>query len=317
MTILSVADLLQEAAGNHAVAMWGRSEAGFATDPRLSEAGLIFVMTRMHVEMDAYPRWGDLVQLETWFQPSGRVGAERQWRFKAQDGAVVGRAVASFVMVNMNTRRLAKMPEPIRKHSAWFQRTPPELAIEHSRTRARIPDVLVAPDEAEAAQAAGDGQESAPPRRRSTSSSSDGEDAASAPTLEAALAALAQAGVAPALPEEALVPPPQTAHAAKRADMDMNGHVNNVAYLGWLLENVPEAVFKGARLARLEIDYRAEATAGQVVRGSASVCECPEGAFEDARREGGAVISYAHRLERTREDGKVVELARARTTWIF
>lgn len=48
---------LQEVASNHAVAMWGRSEEGFASDPSLAEDGLIFVMTRLQLQMDAYPRW--------------------------------------------------------------------------------------------------------------------------------------------------------------------------------------------------------------------------------------------------------------------
>lgn len=33
--------------------------------------------------------------------------------------------------------------------------------------------------------------------------------------------------------------PPQV---ARRSDMDMNGHINNVTYLGWALETVPKTV---------------------------------------------------------------------------
>lgn len=55
--MITIANLLQEVASNHAVAMWGRSAEGFATDPALAEEGLIFVMTRMQVQMDSYPRW--------------------------------------------------------------------------------------------------------------------------------------------------------------------------------------------------------------------------------------------------------------------
>ena len=54
-TIVSVANILQETAGNHAVAMWGRSTEGFASDPAMR--GLIFVMTRMQIQMETYPRW--------------------------------------------------------------------------------------------------------------------------------------------------------------------------------------------------------------------------------------------------------------------
>ena len=47
--------VVQEAASNHAVAMWGRSTEGFASDPAMG--GLIFVMTRMQLQMERYPRW--------------------------------------------------------------------------------------------------------------------------------------------------------------------------------------------------------------------------------------------------------------------
>lgn len=55
MSMISVAGLLQEAASNHAVAMWGRATEGFASDPAMK--GLIFVMTRMQIQMETYPRW--------------------------------------------------------------------------------------------------------------------------------------------------------------------------------------------------------------------------------------------------------------------
>lgn len=56
-TIASIANLVQEVSSNHAVAMWGRSEQGFAADPALSDKGLIFVMTRLQLQVDEYPKW--------------------------------------------------------------------------------------------------------------------------------------------------------------------------------------------------------------------------------------------------------------------
>lgn len=46
---------LQEIAANHAVALWGRSDQGFANLPSLKE--FVFVMTRLQVQMDSYPKW--------------------------------------------------------------------------------------------------------------------------------------------------------------------------------------------------------------------------------------------------------------------
>jgi fatty acyl-ACP thioesterase A len=45
----------QEIAAHHAVALWGRSDQGFANQPSLKE--IVFVMTRLQVQMDAYPKW--------------------------------------------------------------------------------------------------------------------------------------------------------------------------------------------------------------------------------------------------------------------
>ena len=47
----------QEVAGNHAVSLWGRTEAGYATDPIMVERNLIFAATRIQIEMDTYPKW--------------------------------------------------------------------------------------------------------------------------------------------------------------------------------------------------------------------------------------------------------------------
>lgn len=35
---------------------------------------------------------------------------------------------------------------------------------------------------------------------------------------------------------------------ARRSDMDMNGHINNVTYLAWTLESMPEDVYLGCKL---------------------------------------------------------------------
>ena len=45
---------LQELAGNHAVGMWGRAEKGFASLPNAPD--IIFVMTRLQIRMEQYPK---------------------------------------------------------------------------------------------------------------------------------------------------------------------------------------------------------------------------------------------------------------------
>ena len=48
---------LQEVACNHAVALWGRSETGFATDPYMEQNNLFFAMVRLEIRVQKYPRW--------------------------------------------------------------------------------------------------------------------------------------------------------------------------------------------------------------------------------------------------------------------
>jgi acyl-ACP thioesterase len=47
----------------------------------------------------------------------------------------------------------------------------------------------------------------------------------------------------------------------RRSDHDFNDHVNNVHYVEWALESVPEE-FLQRRVARLDIVFRQEAKAG-------------------------------------------------------
>ena len=48
---------VQEVAGNHAVSLWGRTDAGYATDPIMVERHLIFAATRIQIRMHTYPKW--------------------------------------------------------------------------------------------------------------------------------------------------------------------------------------------------------------------------------------------------------------------
>ena len=190
-TICTIANLLQEVASNHAVALWGRTEAGFATDPIMVEKGLIFAATRIQIQMDAYPSWGDMLAMETWFQEEGRVAACRNWTLSdALSGRALGRATSTWVMVNVATRRLAKMPDEMRSKMPLLAPNPPRDSVAPKQSRRKLPDLDDGPATASFDGAVFEG-------------------------------------------------PVQT---ARRADMDMNGHINNVTYLAWVLETVPADV---------------------------------------------------------------------------
>jgi fatty acyl-ACP thioesterase A len=51
-------------------------------------------------------------------------------------------------------------------------------------------------------------------------------------------------------------------HTASPVYMDMNNHLNNTAYLTWILDSIPEDVQKRYVLKQYEVDYKAEGVAG-------------------------------------------------------
>ena len=61
---------------------------------------------------------------------------------------------------------------------------------------------------------------------------------------------------------------------ARRCDIDLNGHVNNVHYVEWLLEALPEPI---PTCGELELVFRSETFAGDEVR--VSSCATGDGAF--------------------------------------
>ena len=79
---------------------------------------------------------------------------------------------------------------------------------------------------------------------------------------------------------------------ARRGDIDLNGHVNNVHYIEWLLETVPEGI---GPCSDFEIIFRSETLAGEEVRA------------EGVEVEPGV---YVHRV--SAPDGRDHVLARTR-----
>ena len=62
--------------------------------------------------MRRYPRWGDCVEVMTYWKVKGKVGAVREWTIvDAHTKEVLGTGTSSWVMVNTETRRIARIPQ--------------------------------------------------------------------------------------------------------------------------------------------------------------------------------------------------------------
>ncbi|WIA37458.1 hypothetical protein OEZ86_014375 [Tetradesmus obliquus] len=228
--IITIANLLQEVGGNHGVAMWGRANSGFAAMPGMDH--LIFVATRMQIRMEAYPKWGDLVRLETYFAEDGRLTTRRDWRISNADtGEYLGAATSTWVTINAESRRLAKIPEAVKQRFLQLAPSPPRCAIPTSDTRRKLPEFVWPPQ----------------------------------------LTAPSQLG--------------------RRSDMDPNGHINNVAYLAWAMEVIPDHVYQQYQLSEVEMDFKAECTAGDQI-------ECFGMPLTDCASSNGSTQQFLHLLRK-------------------
>jgi medium-chain acyl-[acyl-carrier-protein] hydrolase len=82
-------------------------------------------------------------------------------------------------------------------------------------------------------------------------------------------------------------------------DLDFNRHVNNVVYVHWALEGMPEEVLRTRRPVEVEVVYKAEAFYGEDIVAGVQI---PEGQYG----------VFLHDIVR-KTDG--CELARLRTSW--
>ena len=175
------------------------TDEGFAADPTMVTRQLIWVMTRLQIQMTEYPRWGDVVEVETWLRSEGRAAANREYLLRdVKSKAVLGAATSIWVCVNTEKRRIVRIPEDTRERSAPFADLNRPCPIAKDHVRVKIEDI----DEARASHG--------------------------------------------------------PVRFAGHMDIDMNNHINNVAYLMWALDLLEDDVFETYRLKQVRPSTRVD-----------------------------------------------------------
>jgi fatty acyl-ACP thioesterase A len=102
----------------------------------------------------------------------------------------------------------------------------------------------------------------------------------------------------------------------RRADLDMNQHVNNVTYIGWVLESMPQDIIDTHELETITLDYRRECQHDD------SVDSLTSAEYEGASKNGssnGVALSmqnpHPQFLHFLRLSGTGLEINRGRTVW--
>ncbi|KAG6663384.1 hypothetical protein I3843_02G016800 [Carya illinoinensis] len=108
----------------------------------------------------------------------------------------------------------------------------------------------------------------------------------------------------------------------RRADLDMNQHVNNVTYIGWVLESMPQEVIDSHELQTITLDYRRECQHDDIVDSLTTVepVEDATAVSELQGKNGSAdVKEYKEDLPQflhlLRLSGDGLEINRGRTVW--
>ncbi|XP_062199559.1 oleoyl-acyl carrier protein thioesterase 1, chloroplastic-like [Phragmites australis] len=101
----------------------------------------------------------------------------------------------------------------------------------------------------------------------------------------------------------------------RRADLDMNQHVNNVTYIGWVLESIPQDIIDTHELQTITLDYRRECQHDDIVDSLTYIEEGEEkstngSAFAAPHKEEQQQFLHCLRFAGTRD-----EINRGRTVW--
>ncbi len=103
----AILEVMQETAGTHGEMI------GFGRKA-LMQQGLVWVISRLEVVMNRYPQIGDTVQIETFPTAVRRWFFPRYFIFRDQHGEELGRAGSLWLLLDWNTRHMAR-PDNVMK----------------------------------------------------------------------------------------------------------------------------------------------------------------------------------------------------------
>jgi acyl-ACP thioesterase len=74
-----------------------------------------WVLSRLSIQMEEYPHWGDRIKVKTWLTGAGRLFALRQFSIADLAGKILGTARSAWLVLDLKSRKPQKI-EPLFKH---------------------------------------------------------------------------------------------------------------------------------------------------------------------------------------------------------
>ncbi len=105
-TIPAICSLFQEVAGNHALTL------NFDIT-QLHQQNLTWVLHRMNIKMNRYPKWREKVTIETWPAAGDALRAYRDYDIIDENKESIGSCLSYWMMINLKTRRPTRMPKEV------------------------------------------------------------------------------------------------------------------------------------------------------------------------------------------------------------
>ncbi len=129
--INSLTHILQEAAGIHA------EHLGFGYENMRSK-GLVWMLSRMLIRINEYPRWEDDVSITTWPKGLNRLFYMRDYKVTDSSGKELAVATSYWLLINLKSRR----PKIYDEHRAVMERMKDHHAMEEpvENLREAVPD---------------------------------------------------------------------------------------------------------------------------------------------------------------------------------
>ncbi len=105
----TLCNYMEDAAGKHA------DKLGLSID-RMQSLGLTWVMARLQIELFRQPAEGENVRLATWPVEMQRLQFRRDFLLEDDAGQPIAKAISQWVIVNMQTRRVERIPDFVSNH---------------------------------------------------------------------------------------------------------------------------------------------------------------------------------------------------------
>ncbi|MEM7103831.1 MAG: acyl-ACP thioesterase domain-containing protein [Bacteroidota bacterium] len=122
----SILNFLQEAAGNHA------SHLGVGYNDLIIN-NKAWVLSRLFINVNYYPEWGESIEVETWPSAYDRIFAYRDFCFKDSKGVRFAYGKTAWVIMDIASRRMSPVSELVES----FEHFPDKLGVEEMPAKVR------------------------------------------------------------------------------------------------------------------------------------------------------------------------------------